>query len=102
MIVKRVLVTCAHSDDAVIGCGGTIKEFTDKGIEVLAVSICGDRINGFDRAMGMLGADFVALKNSYGKINTDVMISDLKIFSKISILTLFSHIGQMKYCTTTS
>jgi len=92
MIVKRVLVTCAHSDDAVIGYGGTIKEFTDRGIEVLAVSICGDRINGFDRAMGMLGADFVALKNSYGKINTDVMISDLKnIFEDFNPDVVFTH-----------
>ncbi|HCI29165.1 MAG TPA: PIG-L family deacetylase [Fervidobacterium sp.] len=90
--MKRVLVTCAHSDDAVIGCGGTIKELTDKGIRVLAVSVCGDRIDGFDMAMTMLGADFVALKNSYGKIDDDVVVSDLrKVFEDFNPDLIFTH-----------
>lgn len=39
MIMKKVLVVAAHPDDDILGCGGTIAKYTQKGVEFKVIFI---------------------------------------------------------------
>ncbi|MGJ8455220.1 PIG-L deacetylase family protein [Pseudothermotoga sp. U03pept] len=92
MILKKILVVSAHSDDSVIGMGGTIKRFTLNGHEVHVISVCGDRIVGFEDAMKLLGAKPMYFQYSYGKINQHQLSEDLrKVFQELDPQIVFTH-----------
>lgn len=76
--MKKVLVTSAHSDDPIIGMGGTIKQLILNGYHVCVLSVCGDRILGFNDAIKMLGAQPVYFEYRYGQIDEEKLFDDLK------------------------
>jgi len=90
--LKKVLVTSAHSDDSIIGMGGTLKKLTSNGYKVFVLSVCGDRIAGFDNAMRLLGAQPLHFHYSYGKINQQQFSEELrKLFEQIDPQIVFTH-----------
>lgn len=90
--MKSVAVICAHSDDAVIGCGGTIKLLSEAGIEVNVVSVCGDRVFGFENSMSLLQAKPLMLNYSYGSIDVNSFEKDImNVFEKINPDIVFTH-----------
>ncbi|MEJ5230164.1 MAG: hypothetical protein WHT65_09200 [Pseudothermotoga sp.] len=90
--MRKVLVTSAHSDDSIIGMGGTLRKLTSNGYEVFVLSVCGDRITGFDDAIKMLGAKPLYFDYSYGKINEQRFSEELrKLFDQIDPQVVFTH-----------
>ncbi|HBT25890.1 MAG TPA: hypothetical protein DEA58_04270 [Pseudothermotoga sp.] len=99
--MKRVMIIGAHSDDPVIGAGGTIRELTLAGYEVYVVSVCGDRIEGFDEAIRFLGAKPIHFGFSYGQIDEESLTEEIErlvqaydpdiIFTHWSSEILFDH-----------
>jgi len=76
--VKKIMIIGAHSDDPIIGAGGTIRELTLAGYEVYVVSVCGDRIEGFNEAIKLLGAEPIYLNFSYGQIDEESLTRDIE------------------------
>ncbi|MFN4189975.1 MAG: PIG-L deacetylase family protein [Pseudothermotoga sp.] len=90
--MRKILVTSAHSDDPVIGMGGTIRKLSLKGDRVYVLSVCGDRIHGFKDAIALLGAEPVYFDYLYGKIEENSLFSDLKeLFEKLNPDVVFTH-----------
>lgn len=90
--LKKILVTSAHSDDPVIGMGGTIRQLSLNGNQVCVLSVCGDRISGFKDAVETLGAQAVHFDYSYGKIDEAKLFEDLKeLFEQFNPHVVFTH-----------
>lgn len=90
--LKKVLVTSAHSDDPIIGAGGTIAKLAMSGYEVFVVCACGDRIHGFEDAMKLLNVGFKYFNYSYGKIDERGLFEDLKkVFEEFNPDVVFTH-----------
>ncbi|KUK02286.1 MAG: LmbE family protein [Thermotoga sp. 50_1627] len=80
--MKRILIVAAHSDDPIIGAGGTIRELSKLGHEVCALSVCGDRIDGYSEAMKLLGSRAEHFEFSYGQIDEERFSEELEKFMK--------------------
>lgn len=92
IILRKILVTSAHSDDSVIGMGGTIKQLSMNGDQVYVLSVCGDRISGFAKAMELLGAEAVYFNYSYGKIDESKLFEELEnLFESFNPNIVFTH-----------
>ncbi len=90
--MKKVLVVGAHSDDPIIGAGGTIKELAKLGHQIVVVSVCGDRIDGYVDAIRFLGAEPVYFEFSYGKICEEDLARLLEdLFKKVNPTFVFTH-----------
>ena len=88
----RILVVAAHSDDPVIGMGGSIKKLSKEGNEILVLSVCGDRISGFKSAMGFLGAQSEAFDYSYGNIDESSLRKEVEdVVEKFTPDLVFTH-----------
>lgn len=90
--MKKVLGVAAHSDDLIIGMGGTIRELKNAGYEVWVISACGDRIYGFEEAVSYLGAHPIYFDFSYSQIDEIRFFERLKeIILKIDPEVVFTH-----------
>ncbi len=69
--MEKILAITAHADDPIIGMGGTISVLHSKGYEVLIISVCNDRSNGYEEAIEYLGGKGLKFDFSYGKIDLD-------------------------------
>lgn len=78
--MKRILVVAAHSDDPIIGAGGTMRELSLRQNRVCALSVCGDRIDGYVEAMKLLGAEAEKFGFSYGQIDEVALSKELRRF----------------------
>jgi LmbE family N-acetylglucosaminyl deacetylase len=83
-------VIAAHSDDPIIGMGGTIMNLSSFGYDVTVMSVCGDRINGFEEAIKSLNARPIHLNFSYGNIDESKLKEYLEDFIK-SFDFIFTH-----------
>ncbi|MGC9797425.1 hypothetical protein MNL76_10305 [Fervidobacterium riparium] len=90
--MRRALVVASHSDDPIIGMGGTIKKLTSNDYEILVLSVCGDRILGFEDSVRLLGAIPMYLNYSYGNIDIEKFKTDLeKIIEDFNPKIVFTH-----------
>ncbi|MCD6449889.1 MAG: hypothetical protein J7L34_05230 [Thermotogaceae bacterium] len=90
--MKKVLVVAAHSDDPVIGMGATLKKFSQNEFEVIVVSVCGDRLLGFDDAMDLLGVKAYNFEFSFSNIDESILRKELEnLFRKIDPALVFTH-----------
>lgn len=90
--MKRILVISAHSDDPIIGMGGTIRQLVLNGDQVCVLSVCGDRILGFNDAIKMIGAQPVYFDYSYGQADERRLFDDLKeLFERFNPDIVFTH-----------
>lgn len=90
--MKKILCVAAHSDDPIIGMGGTIKELAKIGHKIWVISVCSDRIKGFKEAIETLGAIPLFFDFSYNNINENDLVEKLKIiFEKINPDVVFTH-----------
>ncbi len=92
--MKRILIVGAHSDDPIIGAGGTARELAKIGNHVAVVSVCGDRIAGYEEAIRLLGAEPIHFDFSYGDI-PDEKLSQLlrEFFNNFKPDIIFTHWG---------
>lgn len=80
--MKKILVVAAHSDDPIIGAGGTVRELSKLGNNVSVVSVCGDRIEGYVEAIKLLRAEPLYFDFSYGRIDEDIFSKRLEELMK--------------------
>ncbi|HBT26417.1 MULTISPECIES: PIG-L deacetylase family protein [Pseudothermotoga] len=90
--MKKILVTAAHSDDLVIGMGGTLKNLSTLGHKIWVVSACGDRISGFEDAMHHLGVEALSFPYRYGEIDEEEFSRKIEeLFKKLKPDIVFTH-----------
>lgn len=90
--MKRILIVGAHSDDPIIGTGGTIRELSKLGNNVCVVSVCGDRIEGYVEAIRLLRAEPLYFEFSYGEIEEDILSKQLEeLMKKFDPDIIFTH-----------
>ena len=90
--MNKILAISAHSDDLIIGLGGTISKLSNLGKEVYALSVCSDRIEGFDKAINSLGANPLTLNYSYSMVEEFSLEKKLEdLFMKIKPDFIFTH-----------
>ncbi|MDK2945851.1 MAG: hypothetical protein PWQ85_623 [Geotoga sp.] len=90
--MNKILAISAHSDDLIIGLGGTISKLASLGYEVHALSVCNDRIEGFNKALTFLGAKPLTFNYEYSKVDENSLINNLEnLFNKIKPNTIFTH-----------
>jgi LmbE family N-acetylglucosaminyl deacetylase len=70
--VKKILVVCAHPDDEVLGCGGTLAKAVKLGIEVNVMFI-GEGVSARFDENSLMGADFLNQSNKRKKEMKDAL-----------------------------
>ncbi|MEN3008564.1 PIG-L deacetylase family protein [Pseudothermotoga sp.] len=90
--MKKILIVGAHSDDPIIGVGGTIRELSKLGNSVTVLSVCGDRIEGYTEAIELLSAEPVYFDFSYAQIDEDDFFKQLEeLMKKLNPDIVFTH-----------
>ncbi len=86
------MIVGAHGDDPIIGAGGTTALLSGSGFEVVVLSVCGDRIEGFEEAVRLLGGIPVYLDFEYGEVREERLERELEgILERFEPKLVFTH-----------
>ncbi|MDP3396785.1 MAG: PIG-L deacetylase family protein [Methanoregula sp.] len=77
MTFKKILTVASHPDDEILGCGGTIKKFTESGSEVCTVILGEGMLSRGDANANAVGK----LQKHCKKANEIIGVKDLREFS---------------------